>query len=101
MPVSVMATYRTLTPAFMVRVRLATFGFLVFHKLNPFVCHRRKPTAFRRWVVDRDLLYHLRRKAVIKGTSNAPGGFAVKPWTIHCTGLVCSMRGNTDFVHTL
>ena len=23
-----------------------------FHKLNPFVCHRRKPTTFRRWVVD-------------------------------------------------
>ena len=55
------------------------FGFLVFH---------------------RDLLYHLRQMAVIKGTSNAPGGFAVKPWTIHCTGLVCSMRRNGDFVHT-
>ena len=44
--------------------------------------------------------HHLRQTAVIKGTSNAPGGFAVKPWTIHCTGLVYSMRRNRDFVHT-
>ena len=38
-----------------VRHLYSLFGFLVFH---------------------RDLLYHLRRKAVIKGVSNAPGGFA-------------------------
>ena len=24
----------------------------IIHKLNPFVCHRRKPTTFRWWVVD-------------------------------------------------
>ena len=26
----------------------------------------------------RDLLYHLRQMAVIKGASNAPGGFAIE-----------------------
>ena len=30
-------------------------------------------------VFRRDLLYHLRQMAVIKGTSNAPGGFVERP----------------------